>query len=223
MDFPSNPSAKFPHRDGLGSLVLEDGSGVPMMREAFLQGSALVVRLLCAQPHINRYVAFVKMRHWMSRPAVFETFSSFEYHITREATRSVSEWRRAGRCGRRLLAWWHRLSKPIGHALPQVEYVRAVRDRVPFTFVPYKLCALVLPQQRSEELFVLLNRNKVEIAVNQHQWRLDLARTQHRASGAIKIGIDPRWVVEAAGAFFRLQHSQHLSFLRRPCVEIGRA
>ena len=45
MDFTRNPSAKFPHRDGLGSLVLEDGSGVPMMREAFLQGSALVVRL----------------------------------------------------------------------------------------------------------------------------------------------------------------------------------
>jgi len=45
MDFPRNPSAKLPHRDGLGSLVLEDGSGVPMMREAFLQGSALVVGL----------------------------------------------------------------------------------------------------------------------------------------------------------------------------------
>jgi hypothetical protein len=27
------------------SVVLEDGSGVPMTREAFLQGSALVVRL----------------------------------------------------------------------------------------------------------------------------------------------------------------------------------
>src|SRR6185437_16177250 len=45
MDFTRNPSAKFPHRDGLGSLVLEDGSGAPMMRKAFLQGSALVVRL----------------------------------------------------------------------------------------------------------------------------------------------------------------------------------
>src|ERR1700756_4132278 len=45
MDFTRNPSAKLPHRDGLGSLVLEDGSGAPMMREAFLQGSALVVRL----------------------------------------------------------------------------------------------------------------------------------------------------------------------------------
>src|SRR2546429_523242 len=52
MDFTRNPSAKFPHRDGLGSLVLEDGSGVPMMWEAFLQGSALVVRL---QPcHLER-------------------------------------------------------------------------------------------------------------------------------------------------------------------------
>src|SRR6266436_7660554 len=45
MDFTRNPSAKLPHRDGLGSLVLEDGSGVPMMREAFLQGSVLVVGL----------------------------------------------------------------------------------------------------------------------------------------------------------------------------------
>jgi hypothetical protein len=30
----------------------------------------------------NRYVALVKMGLWMPKPAVFDTLSSFEYHIT---------------------------------------------------------------------------------------------------------------------------------------------
>jgi hypothetical protein len=55
MDFPLNPFPEFPHRRGLGLLILEDGCGVPMMRKAFLQGAALVVRLLCGGPHQAEY------------------------------------------------------------------------------------------------------------------------------------------------------------------------
>jgi len=37
---------------------------------------------MIATPGYRHYVAFVKMRHWTSKPAVFKTFSSFEHHIT---------------------------------------------------------------------------------------------------------------------------------------------
>src|SRR5208282_6946244 len=47
-----------------------------------------------------------------------------------------------------------------------------------------------------------------------------LVRAQHRTSGSIKIGIDPRRTAETVVAFLHLQHSQDLSFLRRPCVAI---
>jgi hypothetical protein len=62
MDFPLNPFSEFPHSRGLGLLVLEDGSGIPMMRKASLQGAALVARLLCSRLHNSRYVALGKMR-----------------------------------------------------------------------------------------------------------------------------------------------------------------
>jgi hypothetical protein len=62
MDFSRNPSAKLPHRGRLSFLVLEGGCGVPVLRKAFLQGSPLVVRLLCSRPHNNPYVVLVKMR-----------------------------------------------------------------------------------------------------------------------------------------------------------------
>src|SRR5947207_1628004 len=45
MDFPLNPCAKLPHRGRLCLLVFENGSGIPMMREAFLQGAPLIIRL----------------------------------------------------------------------------------------------------------------------------------------------------------------------------------
>jgi hypothetical protein len=68
MDFPRNPSAKFSHRDGLGPLVLEDGSGGSMMREAFLQGAALVVGLqACDLERMgNRQLGLVErlLRFW---------------------------------------------------------------------------------------------------------------------------------------------------------------
>ena len=45
MDFPLNPCAKLPHCCCLGLLVFQDGGGVPVLREAFLQSTALVIRL----------------------------------------------------------------------------------------------------------------------------------------------------------------------------------
>src|SRR5882724_6922804 len=45
MDFPLNPCAKLPHRRRLGLLVFQDSGGVPVLREAFLQSAALVIRL----------------------------------------------------------------------------------------------------------------------------------------------------------------------------------
>jgi len=76
MDFTRNPSAKLPHCDRLGPLVSEDGPGVPMMREAFLPGSALVIRLLCIRPHNNRYVALGKMRLSPPRHLVLAGFAT---------------------------------------------------------------------------------------------------------------------------------------------------
>jgi hypothetical protein len=89
MDSPGNPSAKVPHCDSLGSFVLEDGSGVPMVRKALLQGAAVVVRLFCSQLH-NNYVALVRMRLQTSKPAIFDTVSSFEYHIPSRLVRSLA-------------------------------------------------------------------------------------------------------------------------------------
>jgi len=45
MDLALNPGAKLPNRHRLGPAVLEHGSGVPMHREAFLQGASLIVFL----------------------------------------------------------------------------------------------------------------------------------------------------------------------------------
>src|SRR5713226_3575602 len=45
MDFPLNPCAKLPNRGRLGLLVFQDGGGVPVLRKAFLQSAALVIRL----------------------------------------------------------------------------------------------------------------------------------------------------------------------------------
>jgi len=81
MNLPFNPIAKRPHRYGFGLPIFENGCGVPMMWEAFLQSALLVVRLLCSGRHNSRYVALVKMRRWTSKPSVFNRLSSFEYHI----------------------------------------------------------------------------------------------------------------------------------------------
>jgi hypothetical protein len=45
VDFPLNPCAKLPHCGRLSLFVFQDGSGVPVLREAFLQSPALVIRL----------------------------------------------------------------------------------------------------------------------------------------------------------------------------------
>ena len=45
MDFPLNPCAKLSHCGRLGLLVFQDGGGVPILRKAFLQSAALVIRL----------------------------------------------------------------------------------------------------------------------------------------------------------------------------------
>jgi hypothetical protein len=62
MDFPLNPCSKLPHRGRFGLLVFQDGGGVPVLREAFLQSAALVIGLLCSRLHNNHYVALGKMR-----------------------------------------------------------------------------------------------------------------------------------------------------------------
>ena len=74
MDFPLNPCAELPYCGRLGPLVFQDGGGVPVLREAFLQSAALVIRLLCSRLHNSRYVALVKMRLWTSKDAVFNMF-----------------------------------------------------------------------------------------------------------------------------------------------------
>jgi hypothetical protein len=63
MDFPLNPGAKLPYCGRLGLLVFQDGGGVPVLREALLQSSALVGRLLCGRLHNNHYLAESIMWH----------------------------------------------------------------------------------------------------------------------------------------------------------------
>lgn len=57
MDFLLDPLAELADGDGFRFPVFQDGRRRLVMRKAFLQRAALVVRLLCGRPHNSRYVA----------------------------------------------------------------------------------------------------------------------------------------------------------------------
>ena len=76
MNFLLDPCTKLTDGDSFGFPVFEDGLRGLVIRKAFLQGAALVTRLLCSRLHNSRYVAHVKMRPRILKPPVFKAPSS---------------------------------------------------------------------------------------------------------------------------------------------------
>ena len=85
---------------------------------------------------------------------------------------------------------------------------------MPFAMIANEPGAFVLPVERREELFVLLNGDEVAVTMDEHQRSRHLVGMEDRASRPINIDLDPRWPAEGEGTFLHLEHSQLLPFLR---------